>query len=213
MKTTLINAVTNEIKAVYVDGEKIDNPEPVKSDKAEAYEKHLNAYGELYEQATNRLTWRGGTTDLNRVTDTPEEQALKYAEAVTDLEARIDLWKQALSFLKSAERLHADGGAELYEYNFAMSKWHEANRYRELYAEAPELYTVHAIAIKKAMREAEQKAGKPWSKLTNYYLQLNVYATVNGVTVPEAEQALTEYIEARQMTYTVSTKNLKMRVS
>lgn len=49
--------------------------------------------------------------------------------------------------------------------------------------------------------------------LTNYFYAKDVYATVNGLTLDEAEKALDDYIEARQMSYTVSTKNLKMWVA
>ena len=216
MKTTLINAVTNEIKAVYVDGEKIEAekyPQPIKPEIAEAFETALWNYAELYEQATSRISWRGNMTNLSRFTDTPEAQAENFTEAIADLQNRIELWNKALASLRIAERDREKGAEALYGYKREMGNWHEANRYREMFELDPELYSLHAIAIKKVMREAEQAKKVKWNKLTHYFLDLAVYACVNGVTREEAEEALDGYIEARQMAYTVSTKNLRMRVS
>jgi hypothetical protein len=189
------------------------NEQPIKPELAEAYETALNAYGDKYEEATSRLRWRGGLTALRRFSDTVEDQEEKFAGAIEDLRNRIVLLSEALAELQTADKHRTLGEPALYEYETALGRWHEQNRYRELYEENPEAYTLHAIAVKKVMREAEEKAGKPWNKLTNYWLTLSVYETVQGLTREESEEALTAYIESRQMSYTVSTKNLKMKVA
>lgn len=216
MKATLKNANTNEVLATYIDGEKVEadkNAPPVKSALAERYENALNAFGDKVEEATKQLRFRGGQSDLRRYGNTAEEQAEKFLDTIENIGNRVASLQSALLNLKQAERLREDGEPALFEYEHAIQKWHADNTNREIYEANPEDFTLHAIAIKKVMREAEQVAKKPWHKLTNYYYYKGIYATVKGLTADEVEQALDEYIKARQMSYTVSTKNLKMRVA
>ena len=189
------------------------NEQPVKPETAEAFEYHLTEYGKKYEEATSRLQWRGGQTGLARVSDSDLDEALKFEEAVTDLKNRIALLTDALGELLNAQRLRAEGQPALEAYQRDLYKLQEENRYREMNEERPELYTLHAVAVKKVMREAQAVAKVKWNKLENYWIPLAVFATVNGLTTEEADKVITDYIEARKMSYTVSTKNLKMKVA
>jgi hypothetical protein len=209
--THSLNCLTNEAEPKACTCEL--NGQPIKPKSAEDYEYFLNEFGRLYEEATNRLQWRGGLTALRRYSDTEDEQAQKFADTLDDLRNRIDLFGQALGNLTNANRLRLEGEPALYEYEKQLQNWHEQNRHRELFAEKPEAYTLHAIAVKKVIREAQLAKRVKWNSLENYYLAKAVYATVNGLTLDEVEEALDRHIEARQMSYTVSTKNLKMKVA
>lgn len=190
-----------------------NTPAPVKPELAERYEEALTSFGANYEEATNRLQYRGGLSATRRWKETVEERAEIFAEAISDLERRIAIWQTALEDLKRASNLRETGEPALAEYETALQNWHEQNRHREMFEQYPELYTLHAIAIKKAMNTAEIAKGVKWSKQTRYGMEFAVYATVNGLTREEVEQAVDDYIEARQMSYTVSTKNIKMKVA
>lgn len=187
------------------------NEKPQPSQTADLFDHALKMYGDTYDQATSQVWWRGQETALRRLDD---EQAENFAQMLEDIENRITALKSAQSWLENAEALRQAGGAtELKEYETKLYKWHEENRNRQMFDENPEAYTLHAVAVKKVMREAQAQAKVKWNRLENYWLPLAVYATVNGLTSEEADKAVSDYIEARQMSYTVSTKNLKMKVA
>lgn len=190
-----------------------ETPEPTKPETASKYEEALTSFGTNFEEATSRLSWRGGLSSLTRRWDeTEENHAEKFDEVITDLTRRIAIWQTALEDLKRASNLRAEGEPALGEYNTALSDWYEQNRHRELFAANPETYTLHAIAVKKAIRKAQEKAGKK-SHLEHYWIDAIVYGTISGLTRQEVDIALDDYIQARQVSYTLSTKNLKMKVA
>lgn len=212
MNATLKNTQSGETIATDLDGENV-NPQPIKPAIAEAFEFRLNEYARLYEEATDRIQWRGGVSNLRRYADTDTEQAEKFLEAITELENRIALWQEALTSLRMASIGLEKGEPALYQYEQDLQKWHAKNRHYEMHEANPEEYSLHAIAVKKVICLAQEKANVKWNKRSHYWMYKDVYATVNGLTPEEVEQALDEYIQARQMSYTVSTKNLKMKVA
>lgn len=188
--------------------------QPVKTATAEAFEQAVQNYGDKYEEATSRAFYRGNASDIeDRYGElTAEKKAELYETLEADILGRIVSLQEALSHLQEAKS-NLNGNAELVEYYRNFHKWAEDNRRREMFEKNPEAYTIHEIAVRLVMNEAETKAGKPWSKTTRYYEQLRVYATVNGLSVEDAETKIRMYVEARGLSYTVSTKNLRMRVA
>jgi hypothetical protein len=182
---------------------------PTQTEKAQAYETTRHAYREAFSTMNSS---RFISSSLDHLT--AEEQAEKLAEIEAYILEKLEATNKTFQLLKELQTADlVQGKHEFYECERALGTWAEQARHREAYEANPEEFTLHAIAVKKVMREAEAHAKKPWNKLTNYYWFKAVYATVQGLTLEEAEEALDRYIEARQMSYTVSTKNLKMKVA
>lgn len=206
----LMNNANGELFDIHQEGELAG--QPIKPAIAEAFQNALVNFGVKYEEATNRLQWRGGQTLLTRPFDTEEEAEQAFTDAIADLQARIQSFTEALHELRTAKTLKK-GAVALHDYERAMYVYWDNQRNLEAFKENPEKYTLHAIAVKKVIREAQAHKKVSWSKLENYWHEKGVYATVHGLTYEQVENALDEYITAKEMSYTVSTKNLKMKVA
>jgi hypothetical protein len=183
--------------------------QPIKSELAERYEETKTAYREAFSTVNSSRFMRSDFFESDE-----DKRAEKLADVREYLAEKAEATARALELIEMLETAEMKKGEqELLEFQSAQWRYIDHARNLEAYEKEPERFSVHALAVLVVMRKAEEARGVKWKKLTNYYFEQDVYRSVHGVTNEEAEATFNNYIEARQMSYTVSTKNLKMRVA
>ena len=183
--------------------------QPTKTELAERYEETKTAYREAFSTVNSSRFMRSDFFESDE-----EKRAEKLADVREYLAEKAEATTRSLELIETLETSEMKKGEEeLLEFQHNQWRYIDYIRDLEAYEKEPERFTVHALAVLVVMRRAEEERGIKWKKLTNYYFEQGVYRSVHGVTNEEAEATFNAYIETHGMSYTVSTKNLRMRVA